>query len=171
MDLQAWVRHVLMWHDGRALSCKRFRYWALNTLQRKAALGCRKAFWKQCPGDATLDVDHLSREKIKKLAARVVGQTSGIPGSVGEKLRQRGNVEAMVQQKEWETSLAGANEGLGDLPAYFITLSTAVYKWEGLNRLIRQYTRPDAPWPVDRRRSRRGRVSRGRHGAPNVRGH
>ena len=25
-DLQAWVRHVLMWHDGRALSCKRSGY-------------------------------------------------------------------------------------------------------------------------------------------------
>ncbi len=148
VPLWSWVRHVLMWHDGRALSCKRFRYWALNTLLRKSVLGPRKAYWKQCPGDAALDINTLTAEKVKALAGRVVGQTANVPGSVGEKLKQRGDVEAMVRQIEWETAMEGDNENRGRIPAYFITFTTAIYKWDGLSRLIRQYTKPEAPWPV-----------------------
>ena len=36
VDLWDWTQHVLTWHDGRAMSCKRFRYWCLNTLLRRS---------------------------------------------------------------------------------------------------------------------------------------
>ena len=49
---------------------------------------------------------------------------------------------------ERESAQAGDNEGLGHTPAYFLTFTTAVYQWEGLNHLIRAYMKRDAPWPV-----------------------
>ena len=105
-----------MWKDGWALSCKRFHSWCFNTLQRQVALGPRKAFWAQNPGDRTLDVETLSKEKGKNLAARVVGVTANIPGPVGEKLKHRGDVETMLRQIEWETAKRGGNDGKGRIP-------------------------------------------------------
>ena len=145
VDLQAWVRHVLMWPDGRALACKRFRYLALNTLQRKQTRGCNKAFWKQCPGEANLDIDLLSREKVRKLAARVVGQTSHIAGSVGEKLQQRGNLEAMVQQQKVGDRLGRRQRWLGGDTRVFSHVDhrrVPVGRSESRDPCIRQTRRP-----------------------------
>ena len=51
----------------------------------------------------------------------------------------RNDLEAFVNQKEWETSQAGDNDGKGRIPAAFLTFTTAIYKWERLNRLIRRF--------------------------------
>ena len=45
----------------------------------------------------------------------------------------------MVGQIEWGMSRRGDSDGAGRIPALFVTLAAAVYKWGRLNRLIRRW--------------------------------
>ena len=59
-DVETLLKHVLLWHGGRALECRRFRYWGISTILRnKNALASRKGFWNQNPGDRELDIATL----------------------------------------------------------------------------------------------------------------
>ena len=62
-----------------------------------------------------------------------------IPGAIGEAYESRRKLNAMVDQIEWETSRRCDNDGAGRIPALFVTLTAAVYKWERLSRLIRRW--------------------------------
>jgi hypothetical protein len=98
-----------------------------------------KAFWRQAPGDQDLDLNVLRKEKKRKMIHKMLGVQSNSPGSLGEKLRHRKELEAMVDQVEWETAVFGTNEGKGRIPALFFTFTVQIYKWEQLNRLIRRF--------------------------------
>ena len=80
----------------------------------------------------------LQAESKKHLVNRLVSFSDQFPGSVGQKIAQKHVLEAKVNQIEWETGVRGENEGRGRLPALFMTFTSAVYKWERLNRMIRR---------------------------------
>ena len=134
-----WVRHVLLWHDGRGLRCKRFRYWALNTMLRKEAFDTRRAFFKQTPGAKDLDIEDLQNESTRSLVSKMLGTQANIKGTLAERLQMRGDLSAFTDQLEWETAVKGDNDGRGRLPAALITFTSAIYHWERLNRLIRRF--------------------------------
>ena len=79
-----------------------------------------------------------------------------IPATLGESLKSRQQVDRMVDQIEWETARRGGNEGLGRIPALFVTFTAAIYKWERLNRLIRRWRglpeRAEGEIPTERRK-------------------
>ena len=107
VDFWAWGKHVMLQADGRGLRHPRFRYWLLNTLLRKRALGARVGFWQQVPGGQDLTIDMLARDKKRSLVRKMIGVTQAVPGALGERLSMRSDVEAMVGQVEWETAIRG----------------------------------------------------------------
>ena len=64
--------------------------------------------------------------------------TKNIPCTVAEAYEGGEKPNATVDQIEWETSRRGDNDGVGRIPALFVTFEAAIYKWERLNRLIRR---------------------------------
>ena len=95
-DFWAWGKHVMLQADGRGIRRPRFRYWLLNTLLRKRALGARAGFWRQVPGGEDLTIEMLVKEKKRSLVRKMVGVTQAVPGTLGERLSMRSDVEAMV---------------------------------------------------------------------------
>ena len=66
--------------DGRGLRHPRFRYWLLNTLLRRRALGARVGFWRQVPDGQDLAIDMLVKEKKRSLVRKMIGVTQAVPG-------------------------------------------------------------------------------------------
>ena len=73
----------------------------------------------------------------------VVGEMAAFdgdtPSAIGESYLASLELGRMTDQLEWETSLRGDNEGIGRIPALFMTLAEPSYKWKRLNRLIRKW--------------------------------
>ena len=132
-------RHILMNEEGRAMRDSRFRYWAFNTNGRKGEVRSRQAFLQQEPSAADIDIAAIAKADKQALVNKMIAFASKIPSTLGESTRARSDIECMANQIEWETSRRGDNDGMGRIPALFMTLTAPVYKWEMLNRLIRRW--------------------------------
>jgi hypothetical protein len=137
VPFEVWARHIMLWGDHRAMRHKRFKYWVLKTWLRRRAGQMRCVYYRQHPGDKELTPGMLSTKEAKKaLVARLLTVTQDLPGTVGERMGMRNDLERMVDQIETETADTGENGGKGRLPAYFATFTCAVYKWHQLHEMI-----------------------------------
>ncbi len=107
VNLHQWLQHVLKQRDGRALRHPRFFYFAVNTLLRNKAVRSKGFFVKQAFGEAAYEEKYTPREMLdmgKKEMCNVVCAYEGhLPGSAAEKLRQRNDLEAMLNTLEEES--------------------------------------------------------------------
>ena len=132
-----WGRHVMQWHDGRAMRHTRFRYWLLNTILRLKTPRTRNVFYHTSAGAEDLLLSDLrDPARRKQIVQRMTTASALLPGSVGERRQMRQNLETMVDQKEVETCRSSEQEGRGRLPHGFATFTTAPYKWAHLHDMI-----------------------------------
>ena len=138
------VRHALSWGDHRAMRHKRFRYWAFNTMLRMRAGQMRHVYYRQQPKDRDLTSEMLANKEARRaLVKRMVVVTQDIPGTLGERMGMRADLERMVDQIEAETAAAGINNGKGRLPSFFLTFTCAVYKWHQLHEMLERLMTPE----------------------------
>ena len=113
-------------------------------MMRLRARGTQRVFYRRNPGDRDLTPEMLaSPEARKALISRMMVVTSDLPGTVGERMSMRADLERMVDQIEAETAAMGENGGQGRLPAYFATFTCAVYKWHQLHEMIESLLPPE----------------------------
>ena len=101
-----WLKHLLLRSDGRFQAHPRFYFFALNTALRNKALRARGYFMKRQQG-ASNNVAYTTEELFNMGKAQFTKIVSAfehsMAGSAQEKLRQRSDLEAMVEQIEQET--------------------------------------------------------------------
>ena len=101
-----WFKHILLRSDGRFQAHPRFYFFALNTALRNKALRARGYFLKRQDGPRN-NVAYTSEELFSMGKASFTKIVSAFEhsmvGSAQEKLRQRSDLEAMVEQIEQET--------------------------------------------------------------------
>ena len=102
-----WIKHLLLRRDGRFQCHPRFYFFALNTALRNKALRARGYFLKRQQTVSTNNVAYTTEELFKMGKAQFTKIVSAfehsMAGSAQEKLRQRSDLEAMVEQIEQET--------------------------------------------------------------------
>ena len=102
-----WIKHMLFRSDGRFQSHPRFYFFALNTALRNKALRARGYFLKRQQTASCNNVSYTTEELFKMGKAQFTKIVSAfehsMAGSAQEKLRQRSDLEAMVEQIEQET--------------------------------------------------------------------
>ena len=102
-----WIKHMLFRSDGRFQSQPRFYFFALNTALRNKALRARGYFLKRQQTASSNNVAYTTEELFKMGKAQFTKIVSAfehsMAGSAQEKLRQRSDLEAMVEQIEQET--------------------------------------------------------------------
>ena len=102
-----WLKHLLLRSDGRFQCHPRFYFFALNTALRNKALRARAYFLKRQQTVRTNNVAYTTEELFKMGKAQFTNIVSAfehsMAGSAQEKLRQRSDLEAMVEQIEQET--------------------------------------------------------------------
>ena len=102
-----WIKHMLFRSDGRFQSHPRFYFFALNTALRNKALRARGYFLKRQQTAGSNNVAYTTEELFKMGKAQFTKIVSAfehsMAGSAQEKLRQRSDLEAMVEQIEQET--------------------------------------------------------------------
>ena len=110
-----WLKHVLLRSDGRFQAHPRFYFFALNTALRNKALRARGYFMKRQQSSASNNIAYTTEELFKMGKAQFTKIVSAfehsMAGSAQEKLRQRSDLEAMVEQIEQE-SLEGQAHAL-----------------------------------------------------------
>eukprot|EP00435_Cladocopium_sp_Y103_P049427 s1595_g14.t3 len=98
-----WIRHVLQRSDGRFQAHPGFYFFALNTALRNKALRGRSYFLKRQVGINT-NVKHTNEDLLAMGKANFVRLVSAfehsLAGSAQEKIHQRSDLEAMVEQIE-----------------------------------------------------------------------
>ena len=101
-----WLKHVLWRCDGRFQAHPRFYFFALNTALRNKALRARGYFVKRQVG-INANVPHTNEELLKMGKANFTKIVSAFEhsliGSAQEKMHQRSDLEAMVEQLEHAT--------------------------------------------------------------------
>ena len=111
-----WVKHLLLRSDGRFQAHPRFYFFALNTALRNKALRARTYFVKRQVGLNTSDsytneeLMNMGKAQFTKIIAAF---EQAMIGSAQEKLQQRSDLEALVEQIEQETLEQKAEEVLG----------------------------------------------------------
>ena len=101
-----WLKHLLLRSDGRFQSHPRFYFFALNTALRNKALRARTYFVKRQVGLNTSDsytneqLMNMGKAQFTKVIAAF---EQAMIGSAQEKLQQRSDLEALVEQIEQET--------------------------------------------------------------------
>ena len=102
-----WIKHMLFRSDGRFQCHPRFYFFALNTALRNKALRARGYFLKRQQTASCNNVSYTTEELFKMGKAQFTKIVSAfehsMAGSAQEKLRQRSDLEAMVEQIEQET--------------------------------------------------------------------
>ena len=120
-----YLKHMMMYEDGRFARHPRFRYFALNTEMRWRALQAGRIYVRQHPHDAQLSVEELrgmvGREG-ETFSNRVLHYATSLRGTKQYWFKQRSRLIAMV-------------DTLG-LPTIFFTHSAADLQWPELARLI-----------------------------------
>lgn len=110
-----WVKHLLLRSDGRFQAHPRFYFFALNTALRNKALRARTYFVKRQVGLNTSD-SYTNEELMKMGKAQftkiIAAFEQAMIGSAQEKLQQRSDLEALVEQIEQETLEQTAEEVL-----------------------------------------------------------
>ena len=110
-----WVKHLLVRSDGRFQAHPRFYFFALNTALRNKALRARTYFVKRQVGLNTSDsytneeLMNMGKAQFTKIIAAF---EQAMIGSAQEKLQQRSDLEALVEQIEQETLEQKAEEVL-----------------------------------------------------------
>ena len=108
-----WLKHLLLRADGRFQSHPRFYFLALNTALRNKALRARTYFVKRQVGLNTSDsytneqLMNMGKAQFTKVIAAF---EQAMIGSAQEKLQQRSDLEALVEQIEQETLEQKAQE-------------------------------------------------------------
>ena len=120
-----YLKHLMLYQDGRFAKHPRFRYFALNTKMRWRALQAGRIYIQQHPEDAQLSVSEL-REMVAtsgtSFSTRVLHFAASLRGTRPYWMRQRSRLIAMVNT-------------LG-LPTVFFTHSVADLQWPELAHLI-----------------------------------
>ena len=102
-----WLKHLLLRSDGRFQAHPRFYFFALNTALRNKALRARGYFMKRQQSSAGNVVAYTAEELFKMGKAQFTKIVSAfehsMAGSAQEKLRQRSDLEAMVEQIEQQS--------------------------------------------------------------------
>ena len=102
-----WIKHLLLRSDGRFQCHPRFYFFALNTALRNKALRARGDFLKRQQTAGANNVAYTTEVLFKMGKAQFTKIVSAfehsMAGSAQEKLRQRSDLEAMVEQIEQET--------------------------------------------------------------------
>ena len=102
-----WLKHLLFRSDGRFQAHPRFYFFALNTALRNKALRARGYFLKRQQTQVNNNISYTTEELFKMGKAQFTKIVSAFEhsmvGSAQEKLRQRSDLEAMVDQIEQET--------------------------------------------------------------------
>ena len=137
VDLPLWGPHILRSKGWVAQAHMTFMYWWMNMIQRMQALSAKKWFVRDNPQATGYTADDLATMSVSYLAKKMVGYTSGIPGSKASKAQIRRIILSMVRQIEIETR-ESANAPLGDIPCFFGTLTSQRYHWEGIIRVLAQ---------------------------------
>ena len=110
-----WLKHLLLRSDGRFQSHPRFYFFALNTALRNKALRARTYFVKKQVGLNTSDSytnEQLMNMGKAQFAKVIAAFEQAMIGSAQEKLQQRSDLEALVEQIEQETLEQKAQEVL-----------------------------------------------------------
>ena len=103
-----WLKHLLLYADGRFQAHPRFYFFALNTALRNKALRARSYFVKRQVGLNTNvaytneELFHMGKSNFTKLVSAF---EHSLAGSAQEKIQQRSDLEALVEQIEqnsWE---------------------------------------------------------------------
>lgn len=102
--------------------------------------GAQCGFFKTVRGARDIDITALTTESKRSLMQRMVLHCGSLPGTLGQKMMERGQLQALIDQLEWETSRRGDNNGQGRLPAAMITFTAAIYHWVTLNRFFHSYS-------------------------------
>ena len=102
-----WLKHLLLRSDGRFQAHPRFYFFALNTALRNKALRARGYFLKRQQSAAS-NVEAYTAEDLFRMGkaqfTKIVSAFEhSMAGSAQEKLRQRSDLEAMVEQIEQES--------------------------------------------------------------------
>ena len=101
-----WIKHMLLRADGRFQAHPRFYFFALNTALRNKALRSRTYFVKRQVGLNT-SASYTNEELMKMGKAQftkvIAAFEQAMIGSAQEKLQQRSDLEALVEQIEQET--------------------------------------------------------------------
>ncbi len=155
ISLHDWARHVLLQRDGRAARCPRFKFYILNTIMRQQGSGARSAWYKRNYKDKPLDLDTLTKEQKRKTINQIMVMNANVPGTAAERKAMHSDIDCMVNQIEHETSMRGANTGMGEIPSHFITYTTAPRSWKQLNDKIRQLDKTLPPIPEDESKEQR----------------
>ena len=120
-----YIKHLMMYKDGRFATHPRFRFFALNTEMRWRALQAGRIYIKQHPQDALLSVEEL-RDMVgngsEAFSNRVLHFATSLRGTRPYWFKQRSRLIAMVNS-------------LG-LPTIFFTHSAADTQWPELANLI-----------------------------------
>ena len=120
-----YLKHLMMFEDGRFARHPRFRYFALNTEMRWRALQAGRIYVRQHPHDAQLLVEEL-RDMVGRegemFSNRVLHYATSLRGTRHYWFQQRSRLIAMV-------------DTLG-LPTVFFTHSAADLQWPELAHLI-----------------------------------
>ena len=102
-----WLKHLLLRSDGRFQAHPRFYFFALNTALRNKALRARGYFLRRQQSAAS-NVEAYTAEDLFRMGkaqfTKIVSAFEhSMAGSAQEKLRQRSDLEAMVEQIEQES--------------------------------------------------------------------
>ena len=125
VNLWDWFQHVLRHRSGRALRHPRFFYFAVNTLLRNKAVRGKAYFVRKSYGSQAYEEytpDMLLRMSKAQMTRVLCAYEGKLPGSAAEKLAQRGDLEAMLNQLEAESESRAAEK----LPEARQHLETAV---------------------------------------------
>ena len=117
-----YLKHLMMYCDGRFAKHPRFRYFALNSEMRWRALQAGRVYVRQHPEDARLSVSELRDMVGTSFSNRVLHYAASLRGTRPYWMRQRSRLIAMV-------------DTLG-LPTVFFTHSAADLQWPELANLI-----------------------------------
>ena len=100
-----WLQHLLLHADGRFQAHPRFYFFALNTALRSKALRSRSYFVKRQTG-MNANAPHTNEELLRMGKAqftKIATFEHSLPCSAQEKIYQRSDLEAMVEQIEQDT--------------------------------------------------------------------
>ena len=113
VNLWDWFQHVLRHRSGRAMRHPRFFYFAVNTLLRNKAVRGKSYFVRRSIGHQAYE-DFTPQQLLGKSKAQMIrilcAYETKMPGSAAEKLAQRDDLEAMLQQLETESEANARSE-------------------------------------------------------------
>jgi ATP-dependent DNA helicase PIF1 len=135
-----YFRFLLEFHDGRFVKDPRFRYFAMNMLNRREAISTVQVYMKRCP-NVPRDVEEI-RERLQSnpnFLNSLMTFSSKIRGSQAYWYQRSRELLDMVDQ-------------IG-LPTAFLTLSSADYHWPDLFRLIANQNEDISTLSEQRRRT------------------